>query len=75
MYFHEQLILHDLHIPLPHEDGFRRLKMVMLKVDITVFVMTMASMQTKHGCREIGFMRLIMIFLVMIFFDGGGWVD
>ena len=26
MYFHVRLILHDLVIPLPHEDGFSKVK-------------------------------------------------
>ena len=26
MYFHVQLILHELHISLPHEDGFSKVK-------------------------------------------------
>ena len=42
-----------------------RLKMLILKVDITVSKMTMALMQIKHGCMEIDFILLVMVFLVM----------
>ena len=42
-----------------------RLKMLTLKVHITVSVMTMALMQMKHGCMGIGFIRLVMVFLAM----------
>ena len=31
VYFHVQLILHDLGIPLPHEDGFSKVKNVYIK--------------------------------------------
>ena len=40
-------------------------KMIILKVQITVYVMTMALVQMKHGSMEIGFIRLVMVFLVM----------
>ena len=36
-----------------------RLKMVILKVHITAYVMTMALMRMKHGCMEIGVIRLV----------------
>ena len=65
VYFHVRLILHNFGIPLPHEDGFRRLKMVILTVHITVYVMAMALMRMKHGCMGTGFIRLVMVFLVM----------
>ena len=42
-----------------------RLKILTLKVPTTVFVMTMALMQMKHGCMEIGSIRQAMVFLVM----------
>ena len=65
IYFHVQLILHDLGIPLLHEDGFSKVKNAYIKMHITVYVMTMALMQLKHGCMGIGFIRLLMVFLVM----------
>ena len=39
-----------------------RLKMLILKVHITVSVMTMASMQMKHGCMEIGLILMVKVF-------------
>ena len=42
-----------------------RLKMLTLRLHITVSVMTMALMQMKHGCMGIGFIQQIMLFLVM----------
>ena len=41
------------------------LKMLILGVHITVFVMTMVLMQMKYGCMETGFIQQIMLFLVM----------
>ena len=46
-YFHLRLILHKLHISLPHEDGFskkmiKKLKMITRTVHITVYPMSMA---------------------------------
>ena len=58
VYFHVQLILHDLGIPLPHGDGFS-------KVHITVSVMTVALTRMKHGCMVISFIRMVMVFLVI----------
>ena len=68
VYFHVGLILHDLGIPLPHEDGFSKVKNAYIKSvysDITVSVMTMALMQMKHRCMGIGFIQPVMLFLVM----------
>ena len=42
-----------------------RLKILTLKVRITVFVMPMALMRMKYGCMGIGFIRQTMVFLVM----------
>ena len=42
-----------------------RLKMLTLRVIITVFVMTMVLMQMKHECMGIGFIQRIMVFLIM----------
>ena len=42
-----------------------KLKMVTLKVHITVYVMTVALMRMKHGCMEIDLIQLVMVFLVM----------
>ena len=65
VYFHVRLILHDLGISLPHEDGFSKVKMLTFRVRITVFVMTMALIWMKHGCMGTGFTRRIMVFLAM----------
>ena len=64
VYFHVGLILHDLSIPLPDEDGFSKV-MLILNIHITVPEMTMTLMQMKHRCIGIGFIRLVMVFLVM----------
>ena len=42
-----------------------RLKLLTLEVHIAVSVMTMALLRMKHGCMGIGFVRQIMVFLVM----------
>ena len=42
-----------------------KLKIVTFKALITVFVITMALMQMKHGCMETGFIQQIMLFLVV----------
>ena len=60
VYFHVQLILHELSISLPHEDGFSKVKNAYMKS-----VMTIALIRMKHGCMEIGFIQQIMVFLVM----------
>ena len=65
VYFHLRLILHDLGISLPNEDGFSKVKNGILRVHVTVPVMTMALMQMKHGCMGIGFIRLVMVFLAI----------
>ena len=66
MYFHVRIILHHLDISLPHENGFSKVKNSYIKkVRITVFVITMALMQVKHGCIGIGFIRQNMGLLVM----------
>ena len=41
------------------------LKMSTLEVHITAYVMTMALMRMEHGCMGIGFIGLVMVFLVM----------
>ena len=63
VYFHVRLMLHDLGISLPHEDGFSK-KLLTLKVLVIVFVMTMTLMYMKHGFMGIGFIRQPMAFLV-----------
>ena len=65
VYFHVRLILHELGISLPHEDGFSKVKIVTFKALVTVPVMTMALTQMKHGCMEAGFIQQIMLSLVM----------
>ena len=65
MYFCIRLILHDLGVSLPREDGFSKAKMLTLRATVTVFVMTMVLMQMKDGCMGTGFIRRTMAFLVM----------
>ena len=66
VYFHIRLILHNLGISSPHEDGFSaRLNLLTLRLRITVFVMTMVLIRKKHGCMGIGFIRRTMVFLAM----------
>ena len=65
VYFHVRLILHDLIISLPHEDGVSKFKILTLRVGIIVFRMTVGLIQMKHGCTGTGFIRLAMVFLVM----------
>ena len=40
LYFHIGLILHELGISLPHEDGFSKVKIVTLRVHIIVSMIT-----------------------------------
>ena len=42
-----------------------RLKILILKVRITVFLITIALMRMKHGCIGIAFIQQNMAFLVM----------
>ena len=65
VYLHVRIIQHHSGISLPHEDGLARLRILTLKVRITVFAMIMALMQMKHGYMWIGFIRQNMVFLVM----------
>ena len=64
VYFHARLILHELGISLPHEDGFSKVKNA-FRVLITLSVMTTRQMEMKYGCMMIGFIQQIMLFLVM----------
>ena len=61
VYFHVQFMLHDLGIFLPHEDGFSKIKYSY----ITVSVVTMVLIRMKHGYMGTGFIRWIMVFLVI----------
>ena len=65
VYFHVRLILHELGISLPHENGFSKIKNAYIRVHITVSMMTMALKQMKYGCMETAFTQQIMLFLVM----------
>ena len=60
-----QLILHELGISLPHEDGFSKVKNAYIQSAYSASVMIMVLMQMKHGCMGIGFIQQIMLFLVM----------
>ena len=52
VYFHVQIILYHLDIPLPYEDGFSKVKSCFVKVHTTVFVMIMVLM--RMICRSLG---------------------
>ena len=65
VYFYVRLISHELGIYYHTNMASARLKMLTLRVHITVSAMTMALMQMKHGCMEFGFIQQIMLFLVM----------
>ena len=63
---HVRLILHELGIFLPHEEGFSKYKNAYIKsAYYSITLMTMALMQMKHGCMGIAFLQQIMLFLVM----------
>ena len=55
--FYVRIKMHLLGISLSQEDDFSRVKTLTLKVYTTVFVMTMALLEMKHGCMGIGFKR------------------
>ena len=66
VFFHVRLILNELHIFLPHEDSFSKVKNDYERgVHITVSVTSVVLIQMKRGCMENGFIRQIMVFLVM----------
>ena len=50
-------ILHHLGVPLPHDNGFNKVKNSYIKVHITVFVMIMVLMLMKYGWLVISFIR------------------
>ena len=65
MYVHVRLKLHDIGVSLPHKDDFSKVKILTLRVIITVFVMNMVLIRMRHGCMGTGFIRRIMVFLIM----------
>ena len=66
VFFRVRLILNELHISLLHEDGFSTVKNDYERgVHITVSVTSVVLIQMKRGCMENGFIRQIMVFLVM----------
>ena len=65
VYFHVRLIFHDLGIFYHMKMVSARLKILTLRAQITVSVMTMTLIRMKNGCMETGFIRLVMVFLVM----------
>ena len=65
VYFHVRLIFHDLGIFYHMKMVSARLKILTLRAQITVSVMTMALIRMKNGCMETGFIQLVMVFLVM----------
>ena len=65
VYFHVRLILHKLGFLYHMKMVSVGLKMLTLKVHIVVSVMITVLIRMKHGCMEIGFIRQIMVFLVM----------
>ena len=65
MYFHVRLMLHDLVIPLPHEDGFSNTKNGYTKSAYYSICDDYSVDADENGCMEIRFIRLVMVFLVM----------
>ena len=65
VYFHVRLILHELGISLPHEDGFSKVKNVYIKSAYYSICDGYGVMQMKHECMGTGFIQQIMLFLVM----------
>ena len=65
VYFHVRLILHDLSILLPHEDGFSKVKNAYIKRAYYSICDDYGVNGDEHGCMGIGFVRLDMVFLVM----------
>ena len=65
VYFHVRLILHDLGIPLPHEDGFSKVKNAYTKSEYYRICddYGVKDKTWMHG--DYGFIRLLMLFLVM----------
>ena len=64
VYFHIQLILHNLGILLPHEDGFSKVKNSCIQ-NAYYSLCDDYGVDPRHGCMEIGFIQQIMLFLVM----------
>ena len=62
VYLYIRLILHELSIPLPHEDGLSKVKNAYIQ-SAYYSVITMALKQIKHGCMGIGFIQRVMVFL------------
>ena len=65
VYFHVRLTLHELRISLPHEDHFSKVKNAYEKRAYYSVFDSMVLIQMKHGCMETGFIRQIMLSLVM----------
>ena len=65
VYFHIQLILHDLGIPLPYEDGFSKVKNTYIKSAYYTICNDYGVNPMKHGYMEIGFIWLAMVYLAM----------
>ena len=65
VYFDVRLILHELRISLQHEDGVLNVKNDYERSAYYSSVTSMVLIQMKHGCMENGFIRQIMVFLVM----------
>ena len=65
MYFHIRLILYELGISLPHEDGFSKVKDAYVRSAYYSICDDYGVDADETGCMEIGFMQQIMLFLVM----------
>ena len=65
VYFHIWLILHNLGIFYLMKMVSARLKILILKEHLSIFVMTMALMRMKHTCMGIGSIWHTKIFLAM----------
>ena len=64
VYFHVRLILHELSIFFPHEDGFSNVKNAYIR-SAYYSICDDLGVEIKHGCMGIGVIQQIMLFLVM----------
>ena len=65
MYLHVQLKLHDLGVSLPRKDGFSKVKNTYIKRDYYSVCDEYGVNQDETRCMGTGFIRRIMVFLIM----------
>ena len=63
VYFHIRLILHELGISLPHEDGFSKVKNTYIKSAYYSTCDDYGVDRLRHGCMETGFIQQILLSL------------